>query len=162
MEKPNSRKIVFLDRDGVINKKADEHCYITRIEDFIFNEGIFELCVLLKNQGFEFIVITNQRGVARGLYTEEMLEGIHSYMRQEFLKNGIALLDVFYCPHENNVCDCRKPKDGMLKKAFSKYDIDISKSILISDSKSDVFMGEKFGVGKNIFVDSDKINKIII
>lgn len=150
-----NRKIAFLDRDGVINKKAEEHHYITQVKDFIFNEGIFEVVRKLQEEGFEFIVITNQRGVARGLYNEEQLQEIHAYMKDGFNKKGIEILDVFYCPHENNVCDCRKPKDGMLKQACAKYDIDLKNSVLISDSQEDVSMGEKFGVGRNIFVVSD-------
>jgi len=158
----NSKKIVFLDRDGVINKKAYEHCYITKVEDFIFNEGIFDICSNFKERGFEFIVITNQRGVARGLYGEEKLHEIHNYMKKEFYNNEIEILDILYCPHENNTCNCRKPKDGLLKKACRKYDIDIHNSILISDSRSDISMGDKFGIGKNIFIESDNLKDILL
>lgn len=162
MEKITNKRIVFLDRDGVINKKADEHCYITKVEDFIFNEDIFKVVSKLKDSGFEFIVITNQRGIARGLYSEGQLNEIHEYMKDGFHKRGIEILDVLYCPHENDVCDCRKPKDGMLKQACDKYDIDLGDSILISDSKADVSMGEKFGIGKNIFIESDSPKDIIL
>lgn len=144
-----------MDRDGVINKKADEHCYITSVKDFIFNEGIFEVVSKLKDDGFEFIVITNQRGIARGLYTEEQLDEIHTHMKEGFYKKGIEILDIFYCPHEDNVCDCRKPKNGMLKHACAKYSIDLVNSILISDSREDISMGEKFGIGRNILIQSD-------
>lgn len=156
MERIKSKKIVFLDRDGVINKKADEHCYITKVSDFIFNEDIFALVTKLKAEGFEFIIITNQRGVARGLYTEEQLDEIHQHMKEGFNKHGIEILDVFYCPHENNVCDCRKPKAGMLQHACDKYEIDLPNSLLISDSKEEVSMGQKFGIGRNIFIPSDQ------
>lgn len=162
MEQKVIKKIVFLDRDGVINKKADEHCYITEVKDFVFNDGIFNVCSKFKEKGFEFIVITNQRGIARGLYSEEKLLEVHVYMKEQFYKHKIEILDIFYCPHENNMCNCRKPKDGMLKNACSKYNIDISNSILISDSKLDVSMGEKFGIGKNIFIESDNIHNILI
>lgn len=161
MEKIKNKKIVFLDRDGVINKKADEHCYITEVENFIFNGGIFDICSKLKDQGFEFIVITNQRGIARGLYSEEKLIEIHEYMKDEFHKHGIEMLDVFYCPHDKDVCDCRKPKDGMLRQACLKYNIDLPNSVLISDSNEDVQMGNKFGIGKNIFVQSNKPSEVM-
>lgn len=156
MEKIKNKKIVFLDRDGVINKKADEHCYITEVENFIFNDGIFDVCSKLKDQDFEFIVITNQRGVARGLYSEEKLIEIHEYMKDKFHKHGIKILDVFYCPHNKDVCDCRKPKDGMLRQACLRYNIDLHGSVLISDSNEDVQMGNNFGIGKNILVQSNK------
>lgn len=157
MEKVVSKKIAFLDRDGVINKKANEHCYITEIRDFVFNDGIFELVSNLKDKGFEFIVITNQRGVARGLLSEERLLEIHQYMKDEFHGHGIEILDVLYCPHEKDVCDCRKPKDGMLRLACSKYEIDLLASVVVSDSLEEVRMGEVFGVGRNFFVESDKV-----
>jgi D-glycero-D-manno-heptose 1,7-bisphosphate phosphatase len=151
-----SKKIAFLDRDGVINRKAEEHCYITRVEDFVFNEGLFDVVTRLRGEGFEFIVITNQRGVARGLLSEDMLGKIHDYMKDEFHKKGIEILDVLYCPHDTKSCDCRKPKDGMLRKAVELYSIDRSQSLLISDSKEDIAMGELFGLRTSIFVESDK------
>jgi D-glycero-D-manno-heptose 1,7-bisphosphate phosphatase len=150
-----AKKIVFLDRDGVINQKAPDHQYITKVSDFIFNEGIFEVVLHLKDRGFEFIVITNQRGIARGLYTVDDVNTIHSFMRQGFYDNGIDILDIFYCPHEQNTCDCRKPKPGMLEQACTKYPINLRESILISDSSEDVLMGEIFGIGKNILISHD-------
>lgn len=155
-----SKKIVFLDRDGVINKKADEHCYITKVEDFIFNDGIFEAVLGLQKKGFEFIILTNQRGIARGLMTIEKLFEIHKSMNDGFLKHGIKILDVFYCPHDINSCECRKPKDGMLRMATHKYAIDLGSSLLISDSPVDIEMGKMFGVGKNILIESDNISNL--
>ncbi|MDQ5962367.1 MAG: D-glycero-D-manno-heptose 1,7-bisphosphate phosphatase [Patescibacteria group bacterium] len=156
MKSTKSKKVVFLDRDGVINKKADKHCYITKEKDFVFNDGIFNVCLHLQNNGFEFIVITNQRGIARGFYTETDLEKIHNIMKRGFLEKGINLLDIFYCPHEEGVCNCRKPKPGMLEMSFEKYCFDKGGAILISDTMEDVSMGESFGIGKNIYVTSDK------
>lgn len=149
-------KIAFLDRDGVINKNAAEHCYITKVEEFVFNEEIFGILLDWQKQGYEFIVITNQRGVARGQYSEEDLGLIHQYMQEEFNKRGIKMLDIFYCPHQEDSCSCRKPKPGMLEQACEKYEIDLANSILISDSKKDVEMGKQFGVGQNILVEQDK------
>ncbi len=156
MSEIKNKRIVFLDRDGVINKKAEEHCYITKVEDFIFNEDIFKVVAKFKAEGFEFIVITNQRGIARGLYTEDQLAEIHSYLKAGFNEKGIEILDIFYCPHEKNVCDCRKPKDGLLKQACAKYPIDLPSSLLISDSQEEVLMGQKFGIGRHIFIPSDQ------
>lgn len=150
------KKIAFLDRDGVINKKAPDHCYIEQITEFIPNEGIFEVLKILKKDGFEFIIITNQRGIARGLFTEETLHEIHEHMIELFAEHGIDILDILYCPHENDICDCRKPKPGMLSDACKKYEIDIKKSLLISDSKEDILMGQNFGLANSYFVTSDK------
>lgn len=154
------KKIVFLDRDGVINKKAEEHAYITSVEDFIFNEGIIELCTHLQAEGFEFIVITNQRGVARGHLTHKDLLKIHDYMCSVFNQHGIDILAVYYCPHEIGECVCRKPAPGMLIQATQEFDIDVSKSILISDSKEDIVMGKAFGVGYQLFVPSDEVSTL--
>ncbi len=154
------KKIAFLDRDGVINKKQSEGDYVTAVHRFEFNSGIFELLRKLSGKGFEFIIITNQRGIARGFYSEADLKNIHDHMQTEFKKQGIDLLDIFYCPHEEGQCSCRKPKPGLLEQAARKYDINLAESILISDSRKDVEMGEKFGIGKNIFVETDKLEPL--
>lgn len=151
----NKKKIAFLDRDGVINKKAKEHQYITKTESFIFNEGIFELLEFLTDTGFEFIIITNQRGVARNMLTENELKKIHSYMIEKLNGNKINILDIFYCPHEINTCDCRKPKPGLIYKAADKYKIDLSNSILISDSENEMEMGKAAGLKYSFLIPVD-------
>lgn len=156
MGKVKNKKIAFLDRDGVISKKAEEHHYIVRVEDFVFNDGIFELLQYLSARDYELVIITNQRGIARGLFSEEKMNEIHDYMKSVLLEHNIKLLDILYCPHENNTCECRKPKDGMLREAIELYKFDKAQSLLISDSIDDVYMGEQFGLGKSIFVQSDK------
>lgn len=154
------KNIVFLDRDGVINKKAADHHYISRVEDFMLNDGIFDLLSQYNQDGFEFIVITNQRGIARGLFTENDLDSIHKHMAKLFFDNGIKILDIFYCPHNIDSCECRKPKPGLLQQAVEKYDINLEHSILISDSLEDAEMGEHFGIGENIYVKTDTLASI--
>lgn len=141
-----SKKILFLDRDGVINKKPKEHEYVLSVKEFIFNTGIFDVASYFKNRGYEIIVITNQRGISMGFMTVSDLESIHDYMKSKFEESGISILDIFYCPHGFHECECRKPKDGMLKLACGKYLVDIKESLLISDSSEDVEMGNSFGV----------------
>jgi len=148
-----SKKILFLDRDGVINRRAEEHHYITKVEDFVFNDGIFDMLNKFIEKGFEIIVITNQRGVAREILSLDDLRNIHSYMIGFFKKNGIAVLDIFYCPHNEGVCNCRKPRPGLLEQACLKYNIDLEKSVLISDSASDIRMGIDFGINKNYLIE---------
>lgn len=150
------KKIAFLDRDGVINKKAEEHHYIDTVENFEFNQGIFDVLTYLKKEGYEFIVVTNQRGIARGVYSLEMLDTIHRYMMKGLQEKGFSVLDILFCPHENNVCDCRKPKPGLLKEASMRHPIIFANSLLISDSYEDIVMGKEFGVGATYFVRSDK------
>jgi D-glycero-D-manno-heptose 1,7-bisphosphate phosphatase len=150
------KKIAFLDRDGVINQKAAEHQYISRVEEFVFNPGIFKVLKQLQSDGYEFIVISNQRGVARGIFSEKDLQEIHNFMLSGMELVGVYLLDAFYCIHEKDTCKCRKPKPGLLLQATAKYDINLSGSVFISDSAEDIRMGKEFGISKNILIPHDR------
>lgn len=152
------KKIAFLDRDGVINKKPKAHQYVTGVHNFFFNKEIFKMLKNLKGYGFEFIIITNQRGIAKGIFSEEDLGEIHQYMIKIFKENQIDILDIFYCPHEIGTCNCRKPKPGLLIKATHKYKIDLKDSILISDNLGDIEMGKNFGIGRNFLIETDNPN----
>jgi D-glycero-D-manno-heptose 1,7-bisphosphate phosphatase len=156
-----NKKIAFLDRDGVINRSAPEHEYITTVAEFVFNPGIFTVLNKLKQDGFEFIVVTNQRGVSRGKLSRDTLHTIHNHMVQGFKDQGIDILDVFYCPHEGDSCDCRKPKAGLLKQAVTQYSIDIRKSLLIGDRASDIAAGESFGLTQNILITKDHPEEVL-
>lgn len=155
MKSVKNKKIAFLDRDGVINQSAAEHEYITTVEDFILNPGLIDLLNKLKADGFEFIVVTNQRGISRGKISIEKLNEIHSYMTETLSSVGIELLDIFFCPHASNTCDCRKPKDGLFRQAAAKYNIDKPQSLIIGDSSSDIEAGKTFGLGQQILVPKD-------
>lgn len=140
-------KAIFLDRDGVINDGTLYYTY--KIEDFHFNEGIFDGLRLLRDAGFIFIVITNQAGIAKGEYTKEDVEILHAYMCEEFKKEGIIITDVFYCPHYPDIsgpCECRKPGTKMIDDAVEKYDIDRSQSFLIGDGSRDIEAATKAGI----------------
>lgn len=155
MKRKSVKKIVFLDRDGVINKSAPEHEYITRVKDFIFNPGVFDLLTSLKKDGYEFIIVTNQRGISREKLSVPELDTIHNYMKRELYHHGIEILDIFFCPHTSDSCDCRKPKDGLLRQAAAKYQIDKTQSLIIGDSVSDIEAGKTFGLGLQILVPKD-------
>ncbi|MCL2328893.1 MAG: HAD family hydrolase [Bacteroidetes bacterium] len=147
-------KAVFLDRDGVINDGTLYYTY--KIEDFKFNADVFESLQLLVQAGFLLVVVSNQGGVARGIYSDADVNKVHEYMRQELLKHGIPLAGIYYCPHHSDVsnCDCRKPKPGMIKQAIQDLNIDPRQSYMIGDSKRDIKAAEAAGVrgiliGKN-------------
>lgn len=159
-EKKKPKKIAFLDRDGVINKKARDHEYITSVKDFTFNAGIFPVLKKLKEDGFEFIIITNQRCVAKKIITEGQLEVIHDYLLSRLKERGIEILDIFYCPHNIDSCECRKPKPGLLVKASDRYDIDLNASVLLSDSIDEVEMGKKYGISHSYYVPTNKPESI--
>ena len=152
------QKAIFLDRDGVINKELN---YLFKIEDFEFIHGVFETCKYLISLDYQIIIITNQSGISRGYYTEKDYKILTNWMKSQFKKNGIRILDVIHCPHlpEEN-CQCRKPKPGMLITARDKYDIDMDKSWLIGDKEDDIIAANKAGISQTILVRSGhKINE---
>src|SRR5215469_13406205 len=140
-------KAVFLDRDGVINRKpkSDDE-YITRWEEMEILPGVAEAIVGLNRAGFRVIVVTNQRGIAKGLVTSAQLESIHQRMCQQLGLAGARIDAVYSCPHELlPPCGCRKPEPGMLLEAAYRFNIDLSASWMIGDSAKDVEAGKRAG-----------------
>lgn len=159
----NIFKAAFLDRDGVICKEK-HHLYKT--EDFEFIDGVPEAIEKLREMGYLIIVITNQAGVAKGLYTEKDVNILHNHM-QELLKDFTHIDAVYYCPYHEDGCvpqykkasPDRKPSDGMIKKALADFNsrgiiIDLKGSILAGDKLSDIVCGINAGVGTNILLRS--------
>ena len=146
-------KAIFLDRDGVINKRL-EGDYVKTLEEFKILPGVKEAIKKFHDLGYLVIVVTNQQGIGKGLMTEEDLKIIHDFMCNE-LK---YIDDIFYCPHLEGTCNCRKPRPGMLLKAQEKWNIDFSKSWMIGDSDSDILCGKSVGC-KTIKIGEDK-NKL--
>jgi histidinol-phosphate phosphatase family protein len=144
------KRAVFLDRDGVINRKPAEteyvtH-YVTRWEDFQFLPGAAEAIASLNREGWRVIVISNQRCVAKGLLTIDELEGIHRKMNHELGRLGAKLDGIYYCPHDKDPpCACRKPSPGMLLTAVKEHQIDLRSSWMIGDSESDMLAGKRAG-----------------
>jgi len=140
-------KAAFLDRDGVINRKAlTEEEYVTCWEEMRILPGVAQAIALLNRAGFLVIVVSNQRSVAKGLITEAELNSIHQRMCDELAGAGATIHGVYYCPHElEPACDCRKPQPGMLLRAARVHDIDLSVSWMIGDSDKDVEAGKSAG-----------------
>ena len=152
-------KALFLDRDGVINREIN---YLFRIEDFIFVDGIFELCKKYQKKNYKIFVITNQAGIAKGYYDTNDFDILTNWMIQKFYSAGITISKVYYCPHHPDVsgsCNCRKPNAGMIEQAEKEFDIDIANSILIGDKISDIEAGRNAGIGLNILISSNNIPK---
>jgi len=139
------KKIIFLDRDGVINKNPAEHDYVRNWEGFEFLPGAKEAIKLLTRNNYQVYIVTNQRGVAQGLMSEDDLKDIHNRMSEELRKEGGIINDIYYCPHNHNECHCRKPQPGMLLRAARKYHIDLSRAVMIGDRQTDVEAGEAVG-----------------
>jgi len=139
-------KAVFLDRDGVINDGTLYYTYKT--EDFHFNEGVFNGLKLLQDAGFLLIVITNQGGVAKGIYSIEDIELVHEFMLQKLSEHGIKIEKVYYCPHHSDIskCECRKPGTLLIEQAVDTFNINKNQSYLIGDSERDIVAALKAGL----------------
>ena len=140
------RRCLFLDRDGVINAAPPEGEYIRSWDEVRLLPEAVAWIRLFKAAGFLAIVITNQRGIALGRMTEDELEALHARMRAELAAQGARLDDIFYCPHAEGVCDCRKPLPGMVIEAQRKWDIDLDASLLIGDGERDRRLAERCGI----------------
>ena len=144
---------VFLDRDGVLNRKAPEGQYVSRWDVFHPLPGIYEALQLLNRAGLPVYVVTNQRGVALGLYTMEDVSILHAQLIAAAQEHGARIDGLFCCPHDKGVCRCRKPGPGMFEQARALDPrIDFSKSVVIGDSLSDIEAGERLGM-QTIFIE---------
>ena len=138
-----SRPAAFLDRDGVINL---DRGYVFRAEDFEFVTGVFEGAAALQRLGFALVVITNQSGIGRGLYSEGDLLALNRWMSEQFEQRSVHIDGVFYCPHHPTEafgryrceCDCRKPAPGMLLRAARELNLDLTRSAMFGDRVSDL------------------------
>lgn len=137
---------VFLDRDGVINRKAPEGAYITSVSELELLSGVREAIARLNRLGVPVVVITNQRGVARGLMTRADLEDVHREIEKE-LALGSAEIDAFYsCTHDKQEsCGCRKPAPGNLIAASQDLQVDLEHSWMVGDRESDIEAGSAAG-----------------
>lgn len=146
------KSAIFLDRDGVINKKMPEGDYVKAWEEFYFLPGAFEALRILKQNNFLNIIITNQRCIAKRIITEDKLKKIHQNMLREITRYGGGIDAIYFCPHEIfENCDCRKPKPGMIIKAINDFknrgiDINLKNSYMIGDSKTDILTGKAVGL----------------
>jgi len=139
-------KAAFLDRDGVINRKAPEGEYVTRWEEMVFLPGVAEAIVSFRRAGFLVIVVSNQRCVAKGLLTLRDLDSLNRRMREKLAADGAMLDGVYCCPHDiESACSCRKPAPGLLLEAAATHQIDLKASWMIGDSLSDVEAGRSAG-----------------
>ena len=149
------KKVVFLDRDGVIN--FDSPNYIKSQSEFKFIPGSIEAIRKLTLTGFTSFVITNQSALARKLISSQELEKIHKMMKAKIASEGGKLTDIFFCPHmPNDGCDCRKPQPGLIFQAQRKYDIDLTDAVMVGDSAKDIECAYNAGCGRAVLVKTGK------
>jgi D-glycero-D-manno-heptose 1,7-bisphosphate phosphatase len=141
------QKAVFLDRDGVINSDEGRY-YVHREEDFVLTPQLGEQLKTLQEAGFLLIAISNQGGVARGLYGVQEVERLNSLLREQMAKFGVQLTEFYTCPHHPDFgkCLCRKPQPLLVQKALGRFDVDPSRSYLIGDRESDMETARNAGV----------------
>ena len=147
---------VFFDRDGVLNAEVG---YLWQIDKFAWIDGARNAIKLCNERGLLVVVVTNQSGIARGMYTAREVNALHAFMQESLAQVG-AHIDAFYfCPHHPEgvvdefsiVCDCRKPKPGLILKACAELDIDPARSILFGDSERDIKAAQAAGLRDGIF-----------
>jgi D-glycero-D-manno-heptose 1,7-bisphosphate phosphatase len=139
-------KAIFLDRDGVINYKAPEGEYIATWHEVRFIPGAMEAVAQLNRGGYRVFIVTNQRGIAVQKVRLENLTEIHRRIKEEFALAGAIISEIYYCAHDvSEMCICRKPQPGMLRRAAGEHGIDLQASWMIGDSTKDVQAGEKAG-----------------
>jgi D-glycero-D-manno-heptose 1,7-bisphosphate phosphatase len=148
-------RTIFLDRDGVLNEKMPEGRYVTTWAEFRALPGAFEAVARLNREGLRVIVVSNQRGVALGLYSVSAVEEIHARL-QTLLGEFGGHIDAFYfCPHDKSQCDCRKPLPGLYEQARRDFqDITPETSLMIGDSLSDIEFGRRLGM-RTIFIEGN-------
>lgn len=142
----SSRPAVFVDRDGVINRRLPG-AYVRFWEQFRFLPGARAGLRLLRESGHLLVVITNQRGIGRGLMSEAELAAVHRRMQAELVRAGAGVDAILHCPHDLDAgCGCRKPEPGMIVQALGRFSIDVARSWVVGDSLSDIEAGRAAGV----------------
>ena len=141
-----SRRCAFLDRDGTLNPNPPDHQYLTRAEDFAWLPGAIDGLRTLSAAGFLLAVVSNQRGVARGLVDPSVLRQIEARMQSDLTPHGAQFAAFRYCPHDLAAqCDCRKPAPGMILSLARDLQVDLARSWMIGDTESDVAAGAAAG-----------------
>lgn len=155
------RRVLFLDRDGVINV---DHGYVHTIEQTEWVPGIFELCAIARDAGYVLVVVTNQAGIAHGYYSESEFLDYTRWMHEEFAVRNVEILATIYCPHHPEAgsgalrikCNCRKPAPGMFTVASDLFNLALGESVMVGDKESDLLAASVAGVPRGFLVDSSK------
>lgn len=147
MQNIDSQKAVFLDRDGVINRERGDYTWLS--DDFEILPGVLESIATWKARGYKIAVVTNQGGVAKGLYSENDVHALHQYLQGRCILHGAAIDAFYYCPHHpefSGKCLCRKPGSLMLEKAMHALNVLPENCVFIGDAMRDMQAAERVGV----------------
>lgn len=148
-------RTIFLDRDGVVNKKMPEGRYVRSWNEFHLLPGVPEAIAQLNRKGLRTIVVSNQRGVALGLYTVQDVISIHSMLQHKLNEFGARIDGFYFCPHDRHACNCRKPLPSLFIKAAEDFkDISADSSVMIGDSLSDMQFGCNLGM-QTVYIENN-------
>lgn len=147
----NLRRAVFIDRDGTI---SEEIGYVNHVSRYRVLPIAAEAVRTLNAAGWLAILVTNQAGVARGYFKEELIGDVHNVLKQELERDGARLDAIYYCPHHPTVgeppyrqdCDCRKPKPGLIRRAAEEFSLDLARCWMVGDRYSDTELARNAGV----------------
>lgn len=152
MDAPPLRPCVFFDRDGVVNRSPGPG-YVNHLDDFHVLPGFADCVRAAAAKGYPAVVVTNQRGIARGLTPPGQLAAMHDRLRAELAATGLDLLDILVCTADDDAHPDRKPNPGMLRTAAERHGLDLAKSWMVGDRESDVQTGQNAGVAATVLVD---------
>ena len=152
MPAPLLRPCVFFDRDGIVNQSPGPG-YVNHVDHFHILPGFIDCIRAVSEKGLPSVIVTNQRGIERGLTPPAQLDAMHAQLRAELAAEGLALLDVLVCTSADDAHPDRKPNPGMLRAAAERHHFDLSKSWMIGDRESDVQTGRNAGVAVTVLVD---------
>ena len=159
-------RAIFFDRDGVLNEEVG---YLWEIEKFKWVNGAREAIKFCNERGLPAIVVTNQGGIARGLYTARHVDALHAFMQEELARLGAHIDAFYYCPHHPEgiveefsvACECRKPKPGLILRACQDFKINPSEAILFGDSDRDIKAAEAAGLRAGIFFAGGNLLEVV-
>ena len=152
--------VLFLDRDGVINKKRED--YVKNVGEFEFLPNIFEAIKKINNLGITIIVITNQSIVNRKIISKNQLNEIHDFMQNKMKEKSCSIKKIYFCPHHpDEKCSCRKPNTGMIEQAVKDFNIDLKNSLLIGDSESDIEVANRMKINSIKLETNGDLNYLI-
>lgn len=138
-------KVVFIDRDGVIN--VDLGGYVTRPEDFRFEKGAVQTLKALSDRGFQIVIISNQAGIGDGVFSREQLDAVQRHMLDCLNKENVRIAGTYYCIHGKQAgCGCRKPKTGLFEQAAAEFYFNPQETYFIGDKAGDIQAGKSFGL----------------
>jgi D-glycero-D-manno-heptose 1,7-bisphosphate phosphatase len=154
---PYPIRYVFLDRDGVLNRKMPEGVYVTGWAQFDWLPGAEEAIGRMNRSGLTVILVTNQRGIALGKLSDADLNEIHSRMVDHLAGHDAHIDAIFYCPHDRGQCQCRKPGTGLFEQAIERFpEANAQNSVVVGDSLSDIQAGKRMGM-KTVFIAGDPV-----